>query len=515
MANLPKGIGGMKALIKRFQNAKKTWEEWRSIHQEAMDFAAPQRSTFNTFAQGQRKNRHIFDSTAVIGLEQYANRIQGSVIPSWVNWMELTAGSDIPDDQKDDVTESLEYTTNTFFKHLNHSNFSTEITPGLSDLGVGTGAIMFEQGDFEKGQFFKFANVPLSELYIEDIKNVWRDQEIPCGKIKETWPNADIPTSIENMVKQDPQKKVKIINGMVYGQRDKKFHQVVIYKKDEKLLFTQSFNTQRLIVFRAHVTPGEVYGRGPILQMLADIRTLNKVKQFILENAAIQMAGVYTGVTDGIFNPNTVRIGPGTIIPVGQNGTQNPSLQALPRSGDIGLGQLILEDLQNNIKKALFIEPLGEITDPVRSATEMMIRNQEMLKQSGATIGRLKSELVEPIVAAGIDILQEMKQIDEMVVDGKKVSIKQTSPLAKAEDQDAFQNSQVWFNSVMQLGQVVGPEAVMASVRIEELAKYWAEKLSVPLELIRKKEERQQFAEKVIDAAEAGIGGEGGQQPAA
>lgn len=516
MADLPKGLGNMKELLNRMKAAKATWNLWRSLYQEAMDFAAPQRSTFHEFSPGQRKNRHIFDSTAIVGLEQFANRIQHSVLPPWRKWMALEAGSLVPEEDKKEVAGELEVATETFFKHLNHSNFVTELTPSLSDYGLGTGAIMVEEGQFGEEDALKFSNVPLAELYIEDLKNVWREQEIPCGKIQDNWPEAELPTSIVSMVQNDPLKKIKILNGMVHNLQDKKYYHLIIYEKEEKLLFSQAFDTQRLIVFRWHVTPGEVYGRGPILQVLADIRTLNKVKELTLQNAAIQMVGLYTGVNDGIFNPNTVQVVPGAIIPVGQNGTQNPSLQALPRSGDIGLSSFVIEDMKTNIRKSLFVEPLGDLQDSVRSATEMMLRNQEMLKQAGAALGRLKTELVEPFVAACVDILSSRGVIAPIVVDGKDVSLKQTSPLAKAEDQEDFQSSQVWFNSVVELGQLLGPEAILGTVRVEELAGYWADKLGVPEELIRSKAERKTMAEAAMQAAEtqmlSGQEGQGGGQ---
>lgn len=515
MPAVPKGLGSVADLVKRFAEARKTWELWRSIHQEAFDFAAPERETFRLRSPGQRKNRHIFDSTAVVGLEQFANRIQGSVVPSWQQWMSLTAGSDIPEGEKKSVNSDLESLTETFFANLNHSNFSTEITPALSDLGVGTGAIMMEEGSFEDDEVFKFTNVPLAELYPENpfggpIKTVWRQQEIAVGKIKDTWPNAELTNSLSQMAEKKPFEKVKVINGMVFGRDDRKFHHVVIFEAEKALLFTQSFNKQRLIVFRWHVTPGEIFGRGPILQVLPDIRTVNKVKQFVLENAAIQMSGVYTGLNDGVFNPHTVRIAPGTIIPVNQNGTQNPSIQALPRAGDIGIGGLVIEDLQNTIKKALFSEPLGELTDPVRSATENIIRQQEMLKQAGASLGRLKSELVEPLVAAGIDILISRGLVPEISVNGKEVAIKQSSPLAKAEDLEDFQNYTVWESSLVQTASLLGPEAgpalIAATIKIEEVASYTAEKLGIPAKLIRDDKERDAAGAQIASALQQGIG---------
>lgn len=500
---IPKGFGSVEDLIKRFNEARERWELFRSLHQEAFDFANPQRETFRLRSPGQRKNRHVFDSTAVLGLEQFASRIQSSIVPSWQQWMNLKAGDEIPEEEQDKVNNLLEDVTDTFFSHLNHSNFSTEISPALSDLGIGTGAIQIEEGEFNKGEIFKFSNVPLAELYPEmppggAIESVWRKQKVEARHLLRVWPGARLPEQLKTMAEKQPNRKVDILNGMLFNSEDGKYWQIVIHEPSKSSIFEQDFNSKRLIVFRWHVVPGEVFGRGPIIQMLPDIRTVNKVKQFILENAALQMAGVYTGVDDGVFNPHTVRIAPGSIIPVKSNNSQNPTLQPLNRSGDLGLGNFVLEDLQAGIRRALFVDPLGEITDPVRSATEVMIRQQEMLKNAGASIGRLKSELVEPLVAAGIDILQSLGKIAPIKVDGKEVTIKQSSPLAKAEDLEDFQNSQMWFANIAQLPQ----EIVAGAVKVEELPRYWQQKLGIPADLIRTDEERNMLAQQIQAAAQ-------------
>jgi hypothetical protein len=178
---------------------------------------------------------------------------------------------------------------------------------------------------------------------------------------------------------------------------DGEWHQIVVYENKKQLIFTQSFTTSPLIIYRTNVIPGEVYGRGPVLDVLPDIRTANKVKEYILKNAALQMTGVYTAISDGTWNPHTVTIAPGSIIPVGSNSNQNPSLRPLENSGRMDVGQIILEDLQANINKALFAEPLGAVDDPVKSATEQMLRTQEMLRTSGASFGRLNTEKIKAL----------------------------------------------------------------------------------------------------------------------
>jgi hypothetical protein len=369
---------------------------------------------------------------------------------------------------------------------------------------------MIEQGDFKQGKAFRFTNAPLAELYPEKpssgpIENVWRLQEVIARDIKTTWPQADLPDAIAGKVKRQPHAKIKILNGFLFNPQDGKYHQLVIHEPSKTLMFTQSFNTKRLIVFRWHVVPGETFGRGPIINVLPDIRTANKVMQFMLENAAIQMAGIYTGVDDGVFNPHTARINPGTVMTVSSNNSQNPSLVAITPSGNIGVGEVILEKLQNNIKKALFAEPFGEIQDAVRSATEQMLRKQEMLEKRGASLGRLKSELIEPLAAAGVDILGELGEVAPIKVDGRAVTLKQTSPLAKAEDLEDYQNFRVWFDTISLL-----PEAVVAgSVKIEEIPRWTQKKLGIPAELVRTDEERQKLAEAVKQAAETELGGGG------
>lgn len=497
--HIPDGLGTIESLMKRCKKAIGNWELWRSLHQEAYDFSAPQRETFRFHSPGQTKNRHVYDSTAVDGLQTFAARIHGSMVPSWKQWTKFEAGSDIPKDEVDSINKDLEEINEIVFNQINLSNFSTEISSSLIDLGIGTGAIEVEEVEFGAGgSVLMFTNVPLAELYPEKpargpIINTWKRFKILPGDIKTTWPEAELSEELIRLEKNNSLEEVELKIGHLFNKKDKRYHQIVMHEESKHLIFTQSFKTKRTIVFRWSVVPGEIFGRGPIMQIMADIRTANKVKEFTLKNGAIQMAGIYTGVDDGIFNPHTARIAPGVIIPVGSNLSSNPSMRALERSGDLGLGELILADLQNTIKRALFANPLGEVTDPVKSATEQLIRMQEMLKSAGAQIGRQKTEMAEPIMAAVVDILSSLGEIPKIEVDGKEVKLRHTSPLAQAEDLDDFQNSQVWFGAIS----LLPPEVVAVTVKVEELPKYWGEKLGISAALIRTEDE----AKQVVDDA--------------
>ena len=368
---------------------------------------------------------------------------------------------------------------------------------------------MVEELPFGDDRVLQFANIPLAELYPETppgstVESAWRKQEMEIRHILRVWPDAELPQSIVSALDNEPTKKVTLWNGMLYNPDDKLYHQVIFYEAEKAVLFTQSFKKKRLIVFRWDVTPGEVFGRGPVIQCLPDIRTVNKVDEFILKNAALQISGVYTGVDDGIFNPHTVRIAPGAVIPVSSNGTQNPSIQPLTPSGSLQLGEMLLEQRRNNIRKALYSDPLGDFQDPVRSATEMQIRQQEMLRNSGAQISRQKTELIEPLVAACAEILMARGLLPSFRVDGAEVAIKPVSPLAKAESLEAFQNTQMFMTTLQGF---LPFEAIAGAVKIEELPKSIQEQLDVDPALIRTEEERAELAEAAQQAAQQ-MGGE-------
>ena len=510
---LPQGLGSIDAIIKRFGKAKERRELWRSLFQEAYDFSLPQKETFNFHSPGQKKNRHIYDSTATTGVRIYAARIQSAHTPPWRNWMDFVAGTDTPKGDRETLNKKLEDATDIFFNHLNESDYSNQSTESDQDLAISTGALLFEEGNELEGEpLFKFTSVPLAQLYLEageGTKNTgWREHEVECRNLKQMWPSGEFGKDLEDKIEKTPDAKVKIINGVL--RSDGEWHQIVVYENKKQLIFTQSFTTSPLIIYRTNVIPGEVYGRGPVLDVLPDIRTANKVKEYILKNAALQMTGVYTAISDGTWNPHTVTIAPGSIIPVGSNSNQNPSLRALENSGRMDVGQIILEDLQANINKALFAEPLGAVDDPVKSATEQMLRTQEMLRTSGASFGRLNTEKIKALVERGVDILSTNGRLAKFKVDGKEVSIKMQSPLAKAEAQEEFGSFQVWWAQM----QTLPPEVIALGAQVENIPTWTAEKLGLPIaELTRSKEEIQAASKAIQEQAQQQQpqqGGEGG-----
>jgi len=486
-----------KDMLKRFNAANARKSLWIDTLQQAYQYALPQREEFyqNT-REGQKKNEEVYDSTAINGLQAWASRLMATIMPPWRQWGTMVAGQEIPEADKDEVMKGLEQATDTLFTAFNHSPLATQAHEAMLEAGISTGALLFQEGDDE--QPFDITAIPSSQLVPEEgpdgtIETVFREWDVPARLIERKWPDAEIPASIADTLKNKPDTKIKMIEGTIYNAETKKYDYKVMIKKGMEMIVERTEDVSPWIVFRTSVMPGEILGRGPILQALPDILTANKVKEFTLRRAAIDIGGIYTHVSDGAINPYTIQLVPNSLIPVQSNANENPTLRRLDTGGGIDVSQIVLADLQASINDALFANALGPVEGPTKSATEISIRQQELVQIAGATFGRLQTELLEKLVKRGVYILQRLGKIPEFNIDGKEVTLRYESPLARAQDAEEIQNIQRWIEMSSQLG----PELFMGTQKVEEIPNKIGELLGVPADFKREDADKQQMMEMV------------------
>ena len=502
MITLPDGLGTAEEVKKRFSVAAERRELWRSILMDMYDYCIPNRETFNFYSPGQRKARHIFDSTAPEALQTFVSVITSSTTPNDTQWMKYEAGTDIPEEEKKRVNGALEKATEMFFKYLSHSDFQNQVNISHQDMAISTGALLIEEGNNIDEPLLKFTAIPLPELYVEPttlprIHTFFRKYNVKAQELETVFPGADLSDKLRNRIKNGPTSDVEVIDGsQIFNFKDKTYHQVVLV--EDEIIFHQTYGESAPgVIYRFSKIAGETYGRGPADMAMADIRTINKVKEYVLKNAALILSPPMLGSSDGVFNPHTARVHPGSVMAVAQ--TDNPPLVPLQVGGDLRVGQFVLEDLQANIRKIFFADPLGDITDPVRSATENIIRQQEMLKKRGANFGRIHSEFITPLVQRVTDILVRNGIIADMKVDGREVTLKMSSPLATMEQNENVDNLFVYLNALQSL-----PEQVaLLGASLESVPQFLQKNLNLPEELARTPEQIEAAQEQLLQAAQA------------
>jgi len=309
--------------------------------------------------------------------------------------------------------------------------------------------------------------------------------------ILRSWPKASLPDDLTRALADKPDSKIEIVVGVVRQDKAPLYDLVVMTSKGE-VLFEDVFEVSPWVVARWSVTPGEVMGRGPGLLTLPDVKTANKTVELVLKNGNIAIAGVYTGVADGVLNPYTVTLRPGTVIPVARNGgPMGASLAPLQSSAQFDVSQLILKDLREAILRGLFVDRLGPVESPVKSATEIAIRQQELAEDIGSAFGRIQSEWIGPIVNRCLYIMGRRGLGPKVEVNGRFVKVEHVSPLAMAEKEAEANRVLRWFE--MMVSAQVPPEVIMAKVKFEELPGYFARSIGVDMKLLRSMTEQQQI----------------------
>jgi len=493
-------------VLKRHEKALIKKEDFRNLYEEAYEFALPQRNLYDGHYDGKvggtKKMNRVFDSTAINSTQRFANRMQSGIFPPQRKWCRLEPGPDIPEDRNAEAQAALDMYNDKLFATLKQSNFDIAIGEFLLDLSVGTAVMMVQPGDDLNP--INFIPVPQYLVSIEEgangqVDNVYRRMRMKGESIQRQWPEAEIPQELQTKIDQKPTDDVELIEATILDQKRGDYCYHVIHKESKTELVYKRMKYSPWVVSRYAKVAGEVYGRGPLITALPDIKTLNKTKELVLKNASLSISGVYTAADDGVLNPNTVKIMPGAIIPVARNGgPQGESLRPLPRSGDFNVSQLVINDLVANIKRILLDESLPPDNMSARSATEVVERMKELSQNLGSAFGRLINETMIPLVSKMLEVMDQRGIISlPLKVNGLEVKISPVAPLAMAQNMDDVQN----ILQYAQIAQQAGPQGMM-SIKIDEMLDYIAEKLGVPQKLRPTPQERAMMQQQAAAMAQ-------------
>lgn len=505
---LPPELENVDALITRRTAASRIKEMWRSVYEECQRYAMPTRETFTWQTEGQRKNNILYDSTLQEATYTAANTLVALLFPSWTRWAELAPGGAIPDEAvTPEIRDGLQKATKTFFDFLNSSNFSTVINEIALDLMIGTATLNFDEGDTNERPF-KFSSDPLSAIEIEEgpdgtIENHYMLRKPKARHLQRLYPGLelfDLSPTTQDLVR-DPDKsntEVEVLQCLVYHPGNGHYYGIVLECKAKQIIWRYDYGKScPKITARATKVAGETYGRGRVMLALSDAKTLDKMQEFTLRQAALAIAPPLTGVSDGVLNPYTASLTPNTIIPVASNDNGSPSLRPLELGGNFNITEAMMDDLRQRVRRVMLGPEPSE--GAVKSATEIDISDRNRLWAMNGEFTRIQSELLDKIIARGIFILQKKGLIPKFKVDGQQVTVKWTSPFAKSqasEDVMALQEA-------LAVSSVAGPENLMLSVKVEDVPQYVFRLKGVPEKLLRDDDEKKKLVEQAAAAMRA------------
>ncbi|CAO3415869.1 portal protein [Azospirillum argentinense] len=476
---------GPERLLERYRAARERRSVWESHWQDCYDHALPNGQPFRGGGiPGERRVDRLFDGTAPDAVEQLAASLLAELTPPWSRWFGLQPGPSLPEGERDRVAPMLDRAAGIVQAHVDRSNFAVEIHQAFLDLvTVGTACLLMEEAPPGGASSLRFTAVPLAEAVLEEgadgrLDGTFRRSEATLAQIERRFPGVTIPDAVRERGAAEPDSRFPLVEAVLPDGLAYRWTVVLDSGlADPATLAEGRFAQSPFINFRWLKAPGETYGRSPVMKALPDIKTANKVVELVLKNASVAVTGIWQADDDGVLNPATIRLVPGTIIPkaVGSAG-----LTPLANPGRFDVSQLVLDDLRARIRHALLADRLGPLDQPRMTATEVVERSAEMARLLGATYGRLQAELLTPLVLRAVGILRRRGEIPDIAVDGRTVALQHRSPLAQAQAQRDVQATLRWLDTARQLG----PEALSA-VDVAATARWLGEAFGVPAKLVR------------------------------
>lgn len=505
-------------LLERFKKAQNVAWPWHELYSDVYRYTQPFRNPFS-FSQSnptsvtmyqsgdtqtESSGHEIYDSTAVLGCHSLSAKLLSYLVPPYQEWQKFDAGPEIPDLDKERFQRAAERATKSFFKFLNETNFYVAATEAFYDLIVGTAALYVTKGDSLQNPL-NFQAVPISNLFFEEDsagipQTVFFERKaFNARDIQQMWPKATMSQETARALEQDINHTVDLLEMTIYEEEKKSYRYIVLEQEGKHPLVDSTSPSSPWIIFRWSKTPGDVWGTGPATHIISDVKTLNAIAEDELRSAAFKASPMWFAWSDGVFNPHQFVPQPGAVL-VGSSlaGNQAP-IRPIPVEGDAQFVQLLVQDLRARIEKALFMDMVRPNDAQPLTATEVLYKKQVLLEQIEPAFGRLQIEFLPRLTRRILYLLKDWGLFPDVQIDGKKVRLTYTSPLAQGQNNSDIQS----FIQYMQiLQQTLGPQMSIGAINVPELPTWLAEKTKVDLDIIKSSQEIQEALQEAAQAAQ-------------
>ena len=491
-------LENMDKLYQRFWEARQYKDRWLALYKDLYIYVIPDRDAFNVKFNyrddGKPVTNMIWDNTAMLAAYQRANDLHGLLLPKDRVWGKLVLDPHLYSQELINNAQIVmdEINERCFF-YLNESNLSRVVSSSNLDLVGGTGAIWVESISDEVPLYYR--SIPAVALYIEystdDVINTcWFAQKMTARSIADAYP--DYNGTMKDVLKEMPNEIYTVNFGQIKYSDDSFYIYAVLDSDPKNLLFERESTYQQIIVYRDRVRPGEAEGRGVGTDMLPTIKDLNLVVMYSRQNMAFKANPPMFWDAGGYFNPNSVRQWAGAMIARNPQGRNPLEPLEMPNHPDV-LQHIMI--LQEAIQKGFQVDPLGEINAPVRSATEVSLREQRAQRTSSTDISRLINELPKQIFDVAVKILNERGLLTKkrQSIPGfstSKLKFDYVSPLYDLQNQ-ADLNHLITNMQIKQ--QFFGEGAAIASMNLMETQKFLTQKLNLPQKIFATDAELKEF----------------------
>lgn len=484
--------------LKRVEGKASERMTWENHWQEALDVIIPRKNdVITTYAKGQKRNTNLFDTTAIQANQLLAAALHSMLTNPSVRFLEFYDEDDRINDM-DEVRAWNEDTAERIFKMLNQTNFQTEVHETYLDLGaIGTGPLYM--GEHEE-RVMHFSARAIKEIFIEENNEGLVDTVYRCFKWKprqmvQEFGAENLPREVLKAYNTNPELEFEIIHYTYPYSEEEASERGGVYKIGSKyvlkepatILVKGGYHEQPYTIPRWSKSSGEVYGRGPGMHMLPDIKMVNKMMETTLKGAQKTVDPPMMVSDDGVIG--SVRLTPGGLTVV--RPTTEVPIRPLIIDARIDFGMQLIQSVQEKIKAGFFVDQLKIREGDRMTTVEVNQRIQENLRFMGPVLGRLHFEFLSILADRCFGIMWRRKLFAPVpsVLSGRRLHVRFKSLLARSQK---IQEGEVVNRAIASAAPLfqIDP-SVVDNIKLDDAAKYIMVDLhGFPQKLIRGERER-------------------------
>lgn len=414
-------------VIKRLSELQSIRIGHEAVWQQIANVAAPDAGDFSHSAslftkshsalfeipRAAKRSKHIYDTTAVVGVDRLASIIESLICPQNERWHELGVLDFLHEDNTDDEKRWLERLRNLMFRvrYDSDSGWVAAVQTCLRRLaGFGNGFMFVEEG-FDDRALIRYRAIPLEEAFVAEdhfgyIDTFFRPYVLSARQAYQKFGDR-LPEAIKKAAQSitDQDKRFTFIHaigpredwGRMPGTLGAKYYSVHVSLDETKIVQTSGYPEFPIIDFRWLPNPGQVYAEGPIQKCLADIQSLNLMAKNELTASQQSVQPPLLVAHHGIMNKPTMN--PGSITVGGINAAGQKMVDTALPGQRLDFASAIRAAKSAQVKECLYLNLFQVLVqNPRMSATESLIKAQEKGDLLGPAGGRLQqsfSNLIE------------------------------------------------------------------------------------------------------------------------
>jgi hypothetical protein len=402
---------------------------------------------------GTKSTQRIFDVTAPLAADRFAAACESMITPRTQRWHGLTsANSDLRHVKA--VKDWGEEATEVLFsaRYAPGANFASQVHEAYWQIGAyGTGCVFV---DDLLGRSLLYRAIHLAEIFASEdaagrIDTVHRAFRPTLRQIAQRFGVMALPDKFRTMLEKAPETRTDVVHCVKpNAERDVRrldyrgmaLSSYYVMAEGRTVLEERGYRTMPYCIGRFSTSPREVYGRGPGMLSLPEIKMLNEMRKAVLRAAQKTIDPPLLLPEDGLLRAFDLRSG--SLNYGGVDSQGNAMVKPLMTGARIDIGEEMLDQARKVINDAFLVTLFQILVEtPDMTATEAMLRAQEKGQLLAPTMGRVQSEMAGAIIERELDIMSVAGQLppmpDELLKAGGMVDIEYVSPLnrlQKSED---------------------------------------------------------------------------------